>query len=127
MLSRFAATGFLASALHDEDPLGRVLGGLFGVVILVLLWLVLQGVRDTFFPGVVLVTDRGVSYRFSRMPFRDIEEVTSHFPIEVVGDRRSLVLGTTFCPGAATDAVAHELQRLIIEVAEANPHARASA
>jgi hypothetical protein len=70
------------------------------------------------------VTDRGVSYRFSRMPFREIEEVTSQFPVEVVGDRRSLVLGTTFCPPAATEAVAHELQRLIIEVAEANPHAR---
>jgi len=41
-----------------------------------------------------------------------------------VGDRHSLKLGETFCSPGATKAVAHELQRLIIEVAEANPHAR---
>jgi hypothetical protein len=74
----------------------------------------------------VLVTDRGVSYRFSRMPFRKIEEITAHFPVEVVGDRRSLALGDTFCPSAATGAVAHELQRLIIEVAETYARARAA-
>jgi hypothetical protein len=123
---QLSSAGVLASALRDEDLFARVLVGLFGVVALVMLGLVAQGVRDTFFPGTVLVTDRGVRYRFSRMPFREIEEITSHFPVEVVGDRRSLALGTTFCPPAATDAVAHELQRLIIEVAEANPHARAA-
>jgi hypothetical protein len=126
LLWQFAATGFLTSALHDEDPRGRILAGLFCVVVVVLLWPILASVRDAFFPSAVLVTDRGVSYRLSRMPFRDIEEVMSDFPIEVVGDRRSLLLGTTFCPAAAVEAVAHELQRLIIEVAETNPHARAA-
>src|SRR4051812_32524683 len=67
ILSRFARTGFITTALHEEDPLGRVLVGGFVVVCLVMLWLAIQGVRDTFFPGTVRVTDRGVSYRFSRM------------------------------------------------------------
>src|SRR5256885_8790401 len=32
---------------------------------------------------------------------------------------RSLMLGETFCPPAASSTVAHEIQRLILEVAEA--------
>lgn len=59
-------------------------------------------------------------------PLREIEEVTSTFPVELVGDRRSLVLGHTFCFPDAMEAVAHEIQRLIIEVAETHPDARAS-
>jgi hypothetical protein len=125
-ISRLAATDIFSSVLRRDDPFARVLLGIFGLVGLLVLWLVLQGVRDTFFPGTVLVTDRGVRYRFSRMSLREIEEVTTQFPIELVGDRRSLALGATFCPAVATDAVAHELQRLIIEVAETYPHARAA-
>jgi hypothetical protein len=126
IFTQVSSMGIVSSARHEEDLLARALLGLFGVVALVILWVVAQGVRDTFFPGTVLVTDRGVSYRFSRMPFREIEEITAHFPVEVVADRRSLALGNTFCPPAATGAVAHELQRLIIEVAETYPHARAA-
>jgi hypothetical protein len=58
------------------------------------------------------------------MAFREIEEMTTTYPIELIGDRRSLTLGETFCRPGAVETVAHELQRLIIEVAEANPHAR---
>jgi hypothetical protein len=125
-LFRAARTDFLTSVMHDQDPMGWVLLAGFVVVGLVGLGLAAQGVRDTFFPGTVLVTDRGVSYRFARLPFREIEELTSAYRIEIIGDRRSLALGQTFCPVQATDAVAHEIQRLIIEVAEANPHARAA-
>ena len=63
------------------------------------------------------MTDRGVAYRGRRLPFADIEKVTAGVPIEVVGDRRILTLPASFCPPPATGAVAHELQRLIIEVA----------
>lgn len=124
IFSRVYRTGAMSSLTESGDPLGQVLLGLMGVVVLVFLWLVFTGVRDTFFPGTVRVTDRGVSYRWSRMPFRQIEEVTATFPIELIGDRRSLTLGETFCSRVAAKAVAHEIQRLIIEVAEANPHAR---
>ena len=58
------------------------------------------------------------------MAFREIEELTATYPIELIGDRRTLTLGETFCRPGAAQTVAHELQRLIIEVAEANPHAR---
>ena len=67
-----------------------------------------------------------MTYRGRRMPFGKIEEVIATFPIEVIGDRNSLTLGETFCSPGATKTVAHELQRLIIEVAEGNPHARLS-
>ena len=99
------------------DPLARVLAGLLGVVFLVGLWWLWKGVRDAFYPGTVRVTEEGVSYRRSRMRFREIEEVTATLPIEVVGDRRILRLAETFCPPAALKPVAHELQRLILEVA----------
>ena len=126
VFSRVFRTGVMASLPESGDLMGQVLLGLMGVVVLVFLWMVFTGVRDTFFPGTVRVTDRGVSYRWSRMPFRQIEEVTTTFPIELIGDRRSLRLGDTFCSRVAAKAVAHEIQRLIIEVAEANPHARLS-
>src|SRR5262249_13332760 len=83
-------TDFLSSALHDKDPMGSVLLAGFALVGLFMAGLALQGVRDSFFPGAVLVTDRGVSYRFARMPFREIEEITSAYRIEIIGDRRSL-------------------------------------
>lgn len=124
ILGQPVSRDILSSFRDPDDLMGHVFSGLFGIIGLSLLWVVFKGLRDTFFPGTVSVTDRGVSYRGSRMAFREIEEVTSRVPVEVVGDRRSLTLGDTFCPPAATDAVAHELQRLIIEVAEANPHAR---
>ena len=115
---------FVGQVRASRDLLYQVLLGLFGLVALVLLGMVVTGVRDAFFPGTVRITDRGVSYRFSRMAFREIEELTATHPIELIGDRRTLVLGETFCRPAAAETVAHELQRLIIEVAEANPHAR---
>jgi hypothetical protein len=103
------------------DLLEQVLAGLLGVGLLVLLWMLWRGVRDTFFPGTVRVTEGGVSYRGSRMAFDRIEEVIAGPPIEVVGDRRILRLAPSFCPPAATGAVAHELQRLILEVAPRSP------
>jgi hypothetical protein len=42
--------------------------------------MIARGVRDAFFPGTVRITDRGVSYRFSRMAFREIEEMTTTHP-----------------------------------------------
>jgi hypothetical protein len=126
IFSRFFRAGGMRSVPESGDLTGQVLLAMTAVVVVVFGWLVFGGVRDTFFPGTVRVTDRGVSYRWSRIPFRQIEEVTTTFPIEVVGDRRSLRLGETFCSRVAAKAVAHEIQRLIIEVAEANPHARLS-
>ena len=79
------------------------------------------GVRDTFFPGTVRITDAGVSYRGRSMRFGQIEEVTATMPIEIVGDRRILTLAETFCPLPATEAVAHELQRLILDAAATSP------
>ena len=123
-LSRSSPSSLLAALREEPDLLQQVFLGLLGVLVLVFLWMLGRGVRDTFFPGTVRVTDRGVTYRGRRMPFRKIEEVIATFPIEVIGDRNSLTLGETFCSPGATKAVAHELQRLIIGVAEANPHAR---
>ncbi len=123
-LGRSSPSTLLSTLREEGDLLQQVLVGLMGIVVLAFLWMLAQGVRDTFFPGTVRITDRGVTYRARRMPFGKIEEVTTTFPIEVIGDRRSLTLGQTFCSPGATKAVAHELQRLIIEVAEANPHAR---
>ena len=113
----------LLSTLRDVggDLLGQVLAGLLGVVFLAVLWKLWAGVRDTFFPGMVRVTENGVSYRFSRMAFERIEEVSATLPIEVVGDRRILRLAESFCPRGAAADVAHELQRLIIEVATRAP------
>lgn len=118
----------ILASLQDEagDLMTQVLCGLFGIMMLVFLWMIATGVRDTFFPGTISITDRGVSYRGSRIAFRQIEEVTATHPIEVIGDRKSLTLGDTFCSPGATKSVAHEIQRLIIEVAEANPHSRLS-
>jgi len=116
----------LAEGRTTDDPVVRVLTGLLAVVLLVFLWFIVKGIRDFFFPGTVRITDGGVSYRGSRMRLREIEEVLPTFPIELIGDRRSLILGETFCTPAATATVAHEIQRLIIEVAEANPHARSA-
>jgi hypothetical protein len=55
------------------------------------------------------------------MAFDQVEEVTASLPIEVVGDRRILSLAVSFCPPEATEAVAHELQRLILEAARGSP------
>lgn len=123
-ISRSSPLTFLRMVRESEDLVQQVLTGLLAVVALAFLWMVGRGVRDALFPGTVRITDRGVSYRFSRMAFREIEELTPTHPIELIGDRRTLTLGETFCRPAAAQTVAHELQRLIIEVAEANPHAR---
>jgi hypothetical protein len=123
-LGRSSPSTFLAMLRESDDLMSQVLTGLFGIVLLVFLGMIARGVRDAFFPGTVRITDRGVSYRFSRMAFREIEEMTTTHPIELIGDRGTLTLGETFCTPGAVKTVAHELQRLIIEVAEANPHAR---
>jgi hypothetical protein len=99
------------------DLVQKVLAGLMGVVVLVMFWVVIQGVRDTFYPGTVHITEQGVAYRGSKMRFDEIEEITAALPIELVGDRRILRLAESFCPRGAVGAVAHELQRLILEVA----------
>jgi len=122
--ARSSPLAAIAEARESHDLFPQILLGGFAVVVLAFLVMVVTGVRDTFFPGTVRITDRGVSYRFSRMAFREIEELTTSHPIELIGDRRSLKLGATFCRPGAAKSVAHELQRLIIEVAEANPHAR---
>jgi hypothetical protein len=114
----------IAEARESHDLFPQILLGGFAVIALAFLGMVVTGVRDAFFPGTVRITDRGVSYRFSRMAFREIEELIASHPIELIGDRRTLKLGQTFCKPGAVKTVAHELQRLIIEVAEANPHAR---
>ena len=103
------------------DLLERVLFALTGAIVLAMLWKLWQGARDTFFPGAVRVTERGVSYRGTRMTFGEIEEVTAGVPIEIVGDRRIISLPVSFCPKAAVGPVAHELQRLILEVAPKGP------
>jgi hypothetical protein len=107
----------LVSGARNGDPPDVVFASLLGLSALFMLWLVWTGVRDTFFPGTVHINDRGVSYRGRTMRFRHIEEVTATSCVEIVGDARILALGDTFCSLAAGDAVAHELQRLIIEVA----------
>ncbi len=124
VFARTSPSAFLAELREMDELYRQVLLGGSGLVILIFLGVIGQAVRDTFFPGTVRVTDRGVSYRWSRMAFREIEEIIATHPIELIGDRRTLRLGETFCSPGATKAVAHELQRLIIEVAEANPHAR---
>ena len=122
--ARSSPLPFLREVRASEDLIPQILLGGIGAVVLAFVWFTAMGVRDAFFPGTVRITDRGVSYRFSRMAFREIEELIASHPIELVGDRRTLKLGETFCRPGAVKTVAHELQRLIIEVAEANPHAR---
>ena len=109
----------LVSTLREAsgDLLDRVLLALLAVIGVALLGKLWQGMRDTFFPGAIHVNERGVSYRGSRMRYREIEEVTANIPIEIVGDRRILSLPASFCPPAAVGPLAHELQRLILEVA----------
>lgn len=109
----------LLSTLREAsgDLLDRVFLGLIGVVALALLWQLWKGARDTFFPGVVGVTENGVSYRGRRMAFDEIEEVIAGVPIEIVGDRRILSLAVSYCPREAVGPAAHEIQRLILEVA----------
>ena len=63
------------------------------------------------------MTERGVSYRGRTMAFGEIEEVIAGVSIEIVGDRRIISLPASFCAKAAVAPVAHELQRLILEVA----------
>ena len=100
-----------------EDPLDRVLLALMAAAALSLAWRLLRGALDTLVPGAVRVTERGVSYRWTRIAFSDIEEVTSAPGVEVVGDRRKLALPASFCPREADHALAHEIQRLILEIA----------
>ena len=97
------------------DPLGRVLLALGAAVAAVVAWRVARGFLDTFRPGTIEIDDRGVRYRWSRMTFNRIEEVTAGRRIEIVGDRRVLAIPASFCPPAAVKPVAHELQRLILE------------
>ena len=113
----------LISTLREGngDLLDRVFLGLMAVVGVALLWKLGQGARDTFFPGAVRVTERGVSYRGRRMTFGEIEEVVAEVPIEIVSDRRTLRLAISFCPRAAVDPLAHELRRLILEVGAKAP------
>lgn len=111
--------GNLASGVRQMvgDLLGQVLLALGGVVAGVLAWKIVQGVLDTFRPGTIEINDRGVSYRWSRLKFDQIEEVTAAHRIEIVGDRRVLAIPAAFCPPAAVKPIAHELQRLILETA----------
>jgi hypothetical protein len=111
--------GRLLSALRGTqgDLLERVLAGLLGFVLLALLWKLGWSVREALSPGTLRVTDAGVSYRRSRMAFEEIEEVAATFPVELVGHRRTMRLAPTFCPPAAATAVAHEIQRMILELA----------
>ena len=99
------------------DGLGRVFLGLGAVVALIVLGQAAKALLDTFHPGAIEVNDRGVSYRWSRMKFSQIEEITTGHRIEIVGDRRILAIPASFCPPAAVKPVAHELQRLILEAA----------
>jgi len=117
VLGDTAFLGELVKSAREGDPLGVALGGLASLAVLFFLGTVWIGVRDTFFPGTVRVDDDGVTYRGHRMRFRHIEEVTAAPRVEILGDGRILALAETFCPAAATSAVAHELTRLIIEVA----------
>jgi len=110
----------LVSGAQNGDPADLVFSSLLGIAALFMFWLVWTGVRDAFFPGTVYISDRGVTYRGRTMRFKHIEEVTSASSVEIVGDNRILALADTFCPIAATDAVAHELTRLIIEVASSH-------
>lgn len=123
-----AVPAFVLWSSRRDDPLlsffrepsselvPQVLRGLFGVVLLALLWVIGQGVRDTFFPGSVRITEDRVSYRGSRMKLDEIEEVIASAPIQLLAGSRTLTLAETFCPPKAVDAVAHELRRLIVEV-----------
>jgi hypothetical protein len=119
-----AACFLLANELDEEtvrrmagDTFGRVLLGLGAAVLLALAWRFARALLDVFRPGAIEVNDRGVSYRWSRMRFSQIEEITTGHGIEIVGDRRVMVIPPSFCPAAAVKPVAHELQRLILETA----------
>ena len=99
------------------DPLGQVLAALGAVVAGVFAWKVAEGVLNTYRPGTIEIDDNGVRYRWSRMRFDRIEEITTGGRIEIVGDRRTVAIAESFCPRAAMKPVAHELQRLILEAA----------
>jgi hypothetical protein len=105
------------------DELGKVLLGLAGLLLVVVLFQVGRALRDALSPGTVRVTPGGVSYRGRRLAFADIEEITTGKAVEIVADRRKLRLATSFCPAEATGAVARELQRMILAVAPAAPRA----
>jgi hypothetical protein len=112
------ATRVLSSLREGGSTvLQQGLVGAMSVLALGLLWHLWRVVRDVFFPGTLRITERGVSYRGSRMAFDEIEEVPVTLPIEMVGDRRTLRLAESFCPPAAKEALVHEIQRLILEVA----------
>ena len=49
--------------------------------------------------------------------FDRIEEINAGSRIEIVGDRSVVAIPSSFCPRDAVPPVAHELQRLILEVA----------
>jgi len=114
-----SSAGSLLSHFREAsgDVMDKFFLGLLAAVALALLANLARGARDTFLPGTVQANENGVSYRGRTMRYRDIEEVIAGVPIEIVGDRRTMSLAVTFCPPGAIDAVAHELQRLILEVA----------
>ena len=115
----FTTGGNPVSAAREmvHDPFGRVLLGLAGVVAGVMAWKLSFALLDTFRPGTIAIDDHGVAYRWSRMKFDRIEEVTTGQRIEIAGDRKVLALPVSFCPHEAKTRVAHELQRLILEAA----------
>ena len=102
------------------DEFGKVLLGLAGVVLVVVVFQIGRALRDALLPGALRVTPDGVSYRGRRLAFDEIEEVTSSVPLEILGDRRKLRLSASFCPAEARGAAVAEIQRLILAVA---PHA----
>lgn len=110
---------FLEEGRHD--PLTQVLAAGMALVLLAMLWIFFQALREALFPGVVRITHEGVAFRGSRMRFDEIEEVTATNPVELVGGRKVLALSESFCRPKAAKVVAHELQRLILEVGSSAP------
>ena len=98
------------------DVLGQVFLALGAVVAVVIVVEIAKAFRDVLHPGAVRVTPEGVSYRGKRLRFRDVEEVTSGYRIQILGDRRKLRLSPSFCPPEAQAAVVAELQRMIVAI-----------
>jgi len=101
----------------ENDLLTQVLAGLGGLVLLAVLWKLGRVAREALAPASLRITEAGVSYRHSTIALGDVREVTATLPIEVFGRRRTLRLAGTFCPKEAVSVLAHEIQRMILEVA----------